>query len=273
MSNTTHTNSFFQKLATFIVDKRTLFFLLYTFALIFSMFSMSWVEVENDVTTYLPKDTETRQGIEAMNESFATFGTARVMVSNITYETAEDIYDKLSAVEGVTMVTFDDSREHYKNAAALYDLNFDGETNSQINLQAMETIRQELKGYDVYIDTLIGYDENALLREEMTTILIVAVIIILIVLTLTSRAYAEVPVLLLTFGAAALLNMGTNFLCGKISFISDSIAVVLQLALAVLGHGMAGKNTGTEIFLSDLRSGHRPGYHFLLGRPDDHGRV
>lgn len=233
MSNTTHTNSFFQKLATFIVDKRTLFFLLYTFALIFSMFSMSWVEVENDVTKYLPKDTETRQGIEAMNENFATFGTARVMVSNITYETAEDIYDKLSAVEGVTMVAFDDSQEHYKNAAALYDLNFDGETNSQINLQAMETIRQELKGYDVYIDTLIGYDENALLREEMTTILIVAVIIILIVLTLTSRAYAEIPVLLLTFGAAALLNMGTNFLCGKISFISDSIAVVLQLALAI----------------------------------------
>ena len=63
-------NSFMEKMATFIVDKRTLFFLLYIFALIFSLFSMNWVEVENDVTNYLPEDTETRQGIVAMNENF-----------------------------------------------------------------------------------------------------------------------------------------------------------------------------------------------------------
>ena len=52
-------------------------------------------------------------------------------------------------------------------------------------------------------------------------------------LTLTSRSYAEVPVLIMTFGAAALLNMGTNFLCGTISFISNSVTVILQLALAI----------------------------------------
>ena len=72
-----------------------------------------------------------------------------------------------------------------------------------------------------------------MLRDEMATILVVACVIILVVLALTSRAYMEIPVLLITFGAAALLNMGTNFLLGKISFISDSIAVVLQLALAI----------------------------------------
>ena len=43
----------------------------------------------------------------------------------------------------------------------------------------------------------------------------------------------EIPVLLLTFGMAALLNMGTNFMFGEISFVSNSIAVVLQLALAI----------------------------------------
>ena len=67
----------------------------------------------------------------------------------------------------------------------------------------------------------------------MTAILMVAVVIIIIVLVLTSRSYMEVPVLLMTFGAAALLNMGTNFMLGTISFISDSVAVVLQLALAI----------------------------------------
>ncbi len=224
---------FFVKLATFIVDKRNLFFLLYVFAFVFCIFSMNWVEVENDVTTYLPEDTETRQGIEAMNANFITYGSARVMVSNITYETAQQLQTVMEDIDGVDMVTFDDTSDHYKDTSALYDVSFKGETNDQITLDAMEDIRQALSGYDVYVDTLIGYDENATLQEEMNTILLVAVVIIVVVLVLTSRAYMEVPVLLLTFGAAALLNMGTNFLCGKISFISNSIAVVLQLALAI----------------------------------------
>lgn len=224
---------FTQKLATFIVDKRNLFFLLYVIALIFCLFSMGWVEVENDVTKYLPEEVETRQGIEAMNQNFASFATARIMVSNVSYETAEEIYDWMSRIDGIMTVTFDDTAEHYRDASALYDVNFVGGNFDESSLQAVETIRSELEGYDLYIDTLVGYDENAMLREEMTAILIVAVVLILTVLTLTSRAYMEVPVLLITFGVAALLNMGTNFIFGKISFISDSVAVVLQLALAI----------------------------------------
>ena len=224
---------FTEKLATFIVDKRNLFFLLYVIAMIFCVFSMGWVNVENDVTKYLPEEVETRQGIEAMNQNFAAFATARIMVSNVTYETAEEIYDRMSKVDGILTVTFDNTADHYKDASALYDVNFVGGNFDERSLQAVETIREDLKGYDLHIDTLVGYDENAMLREEMMTILIVAVVLILTVLTLTSRAYMEVPVLLITFGAAALLNMGTNFIFGTISFISDSVAVVLQLALAI----------------------------------------
>ena len=223
----------FERMATFIVDKRTLFFLLYIFAAIFCVFSMGWTKVENDVTTYLPEDTETRQGLEAMNEHFAAFGAARVMVSNVTLETAQDICDAISAVDGVMMVTFDSTPEHYMDAAALYDVNFEGAATDEATVQAMAEIRTLLEGYDLYVDTTIGTDMNAMLQQEMTTILIVAVIIILVVLTLTSRAYAEIPVLLITFGVAALLNMGTNFMFEKISFISDSVAVVLQLAMAI----------------------------------------
>ena len=91
--NENKSGGFIVKLSTFIVDKRNLFFLLYIFAFIFCIFSMNWVTVENDVTTYLPEDTETRQGIVAMNENFETFGTAQIMVSNITYETAEEIFE------------------------------------------------------------------------------------------------------------------------------------------------------------------------------------
>lgn len=225
--------NFMERMATFIVDKRHLFFLLYSFAIVFCIFSMNWVEVENDVTTYLSKDTETRQGIDAMNANFSAFGSGRIMVSNITYETADELRLQLEAIEGVDMVTFDNTKDHYKNAAALYDVSFKEGNMDESSISAMEQIRTVLDGYDYYIDSVVGYDENATLAQEMLVILIIAVIIILVVLTLTSRAYAEVPVLLITFGVAALLNMGTNFIFGKISFISDSVAVVLQLALAI----------------------------------------
>lgn len=226
-------NSFIRKLATFIVDKKTLFFMLYVIALVFSLFSMKWVDVENDVTTYLPADTETRQGLVAMNDNFTTFATAKVMVSNITYQTAEEIRDMLLDIDGVQMVAFDDTEDHFRRASALFDVSFSGETNDEICQEAMETIQENLADYDVSYDTAVGYDEIAELNKEMSVILVVAVIIIVVVLTLTSRSYMEVPVLLLTFGSAALLNKGTDFLCGKISFISNSIAVVLQLALAI----------------------------------------
>ncbi|MBP3704950.1 MAG: MMPL family transporter, partial [Clostridia bacterium] len=231
--NEKKSNTFIDRMASFIVDKRNLFFLLYGFAFIFCFFSMNWVEVENDVTTYLPEGTETRLGIEAMNENFATFGTGQIMVSNVTYDTASALADELAQVEGVQMVTFDDTADHYTDACALFDITFAGGNADESSISAMEELREKLDGYDTAIYSSVGYDENAMLQDEMTTILIVAVIIILVVLTLTSRSYIEVPVLLLTFGAAALLNMGTNFLCGKISFISDSIAAVLQLALAI----------------------------------------
>ena len=222
-----------EKIATFIVDKRNLFFLLYAFALIFSIVATGWVKVENDITTYLPEDTETRQGLTVMNDNFVTYGTARVMVSNVTYETAENICSDLESVDGVTSVDFDDTTDHYKSASALFSVTFDGTTTDDISVHALHTIRDMLAGYDTYIDTEVGVDTSADLQSEMSVILVLAAIVIVLVLTLTSRSYAEVPVLIMTFGAAALLNMGTNFLCGTISFISTSVTVILQLALAI----------------------------------------
>ena len=109
-----------EKLATFIVDKRNLFFLLYIFAIVFCFFSTNWVKVENDITTYLPEDTETRQGLTLMNDEFITYGTARVMVSNITYATGETLQDEIEDISGVSGVEYDHTEDHYKNSSALF---------------------------------------------------------------------------------------------------------------------------------------------------------
>ena len=222
-----------EKIASFIVDRRNLFFLIYIFAILFSIFSIGWVQVENDITTYLPDDTETRQGLTVMNDNFVTYGSARVMVSNVSYEKAMSLKEQLEDIDGVTSIDFDNSKDSFNDGSALFSVTFDGEVDDEISKSAMNEIKEELKDYDYYVDSEVGVDTSADLANEMVVIVIVAAIIIVIVLTLTSRSYAEVPVLIITFGVAAILNMGTNFLCGKISFISNSVTVVLQLALAI----------------------------------------
>lgn len=222
-----------EKLATFIVDKRNLFFLLYIFAIVFCIFSNGWVKVENDITTYLPDQTETRQGLTIMNDEFITYGTAKIMISNLSYERGEALKEKILEINGVSDVAFDNTKEHYLNSSALFDITFDGTAADEISVDAMHRIEDMLSGYDTYIDTEVGADTAADLQSEMQVIVVIAAIIIVAVLTLTSKSYAEVPVLIATFGVAAILNMGTNFLCGTISFISNSVTVVLQLALAI----------------------------------------
>lgn len=71
------------------------------------------------------------------------------------------------------------------------------------------------------------------MASEMNIVMIIACVIILAVLLISSHTYMEIPVLVMTFGVAAILNKGTNYMVGTISFISDSIAIVLQLALAI----------------------------------------
>ena len=221
------------KIATFIVDKRNLFFLLFIFAIIFCLFSRNWVKVENDITQYLPETTETRRGLSVMNEEFTTFGTASVMVANITYADAQELAEGLEEISGVYEVAFDDTEEHYKNASALFSVTFDGEETDEVSVSAMNEIKEYLKGYDLYVSSTVGNDSSARLAEEMNVVTAIAAVIILVVLLFTSKAYAEIPVLVMTFLAAALLNMGTNFLLGTISFISNSVTIVLQLALAI----------------------------------------
>ena len=226
-------NSFMEQVAAVIVDKRNAIFLIFAAAAIFCAFSRNWVRICDDITAYLPDNTETRQGLDLMEREFTTFGTAKVMVANITYEKALELQHSLGQLEGVKSVEFDDSAKHYASASALFDVTFVGENNDPESEAALERVKDYLSGYDLYLSSEVGNPLEAIIDQEMLVVDIIAVIIIVLVLLLTSRTYAEIPVLLITFGAAALLNMGTNYLMGEVSFVTNSIAIVMQLALAI----------------------------------------
>ncbi len=221
------------KICGFIVDKRNLFFLLFGILIIFSAIARNWVHVENSMSYYLPGTTETRQGLDLMEEEFITYGTCNVMVANVSYEQAENILDMLENSDGVFSVDFDDTEDHYANGSAYYNVTFDYDENDDACLASLDTLKQNLGGYDYYLTTSLGDTQSELIAQEMNTISVLVAVVVVSVLLLTSQAYAEVPVLLITFLSAAIVQMGTNFVFGTISFVSNSVTIVLQLALSV----------------------------------------
>ena len=235
MENTSksQSNNVMLKICAFIVDKRNLFFLIYAILCIFSAISRGWVGVENDLAYYLPPDSETRQGLDLMEEQFTTYGSVKVMVANISYDQALQIKDDIESMEAVFSCDVDDSSDHYNNGSALFTITFNYGEKEEECLAALEDVKKYFELYDSYISTTLGDIQAELINKEMNVISVLVVIIVVLVLVLTSQAYAEVPILLLTFGSAALVQMGTNFIFGTISFVSDSVTIVLQLALSV----------------------------------------
>lgn len=221
------------KAAEFIVDKRNLIVLIYVILIIFSAFSRSWVKVENDLTYYLPADAETKTGLEIMDDEFVTFGSARLMVANITYDDAKALADMISERPDVQSLSFDDSTEHYNDASALFDITFNYPEEDEKAKKALDSLVAELSDYDVFVSSTLDEDLTETIAKEMQVIIVIVAFVVVTVLILTSQTYAEVPVMIITFLSAAILNMGTNYMLGKISFISNSVTIVLQLALSV----------------------------------------
>ncbi len=235
--------NFMVKLAAFIVNKRKAFIALFALACVYSAVSISKVGVVNDLTEYLPETTETRQGLDIMNREFTTFGSAKVLVSNITYDKALALSKEIGDIRGISGVTFfDQEEEHnedekledtYKDASALYSITFEEEEDTELSQAAMAQLRETLEGYSSYVYTTVDKDDAASLKEDMRVIVVLVIFIILVVLLFTSKTYMEIVIFLAVFGVAALLNMGTNYWFGEISFVTNAVGAVLQLALAI----------------------------------------
>lgn len=231
------------RIASFVVNKRHLCLIFFLLACIYSVCMISKVEVINELTEYLPETTETRQGLDIMDEEFTTFGTAKVLIPNITYERALSLADELETIKGISEVKFYDREDdlyedeklsdYYKDASALFTLNFEEAEETELSQKAIAQVRERVSEYENYVYTTVDRDEAAELRADMKVILVIVIMIIFLVLLFTSSTYVEIPIFLSVFGVAALLNMGTNYWFGTISFVTNAVGTVLQLGLSI----------------------------------------
>lgn len=227
-------NRTMRKIATFIVDKRLIIMLLFAALLVGSVFTAGLTKVDNDLYHFLPEETETRRALDAMGSEFYTYATAQVMVENVSVEEAYNIKSKLLDGKGIKSVEFEFDEEHFRGNAALYNVTFKGELSDSISKAGVKHVKSVLEDYaSAYVATDVGLDYSKTIIKNMSIVGSIVVVIVIAMLFLTSHSYAEVPVLLITFAVAALLQLGTNFIFPSISYISNAVTLILQLALAI----------------------------------------
>lgn len=212
-----------------IVDHYRLFFIVFAALLVFSAVASGWVKVENDVAAYLPADSETRQGLDIMEQEFQTYGSAKILLRDTDADAAAATAEQIHAVDGVDSCTYTMN----DTGSALLSVSLSDLEGSDTCAQTVQALRDLLDGSGAYIYSAEGYSISDQINGEVRGLLVIVAIILVTVLTFTSSTYAEVPILLITFLAAALINKGTNFVFGTISFVSNAVAILLQLAMSV----------------------------------------
>lgn len=224
------------KIAKFIVKNQFILFGIIIICLIASIIFIPKVTVNYDFIKYIPDDSDSLKAYEKMESEFQITGTASIMVENITLPQVQILINELESISGVNSVSFNEQTGYKDNFALLRVYLSKNNYDPEIK-QSIQDIRTclDASGYTTYMS---GEAVSSLyLREQlssvMLTIMLIAVGIILIILFIASTSWIEPLIYLLVFGVAIIINMGTNALLPSISFITQAICAIIQLALSL----------------------------------------
>ena len=212
-----------------------------------SCFLMTRVNINYNLMKYLDSDSTSTVALTKMEDEFGSIGQCQIEVTNISFEESEKIKSIIIDVDGVSSVVSaknEDDREYYNNETndALYKVFLESGNFDTASYKILDDIRSELKSYNYSLSG--GSVESQFLTEalerDMIIILIVVIIVVFLILALTSSSWFEPILFLIVAGGAILINMGSNIILNAIpyignsmSFITKSIAAVMQLALSM----------------------------------------
>ena len=221
-----------KKVANFIVNKHKLVLLLMLVITILCGVLISKVEINTDMTKYLPDKSSMAQGVELMKENFdnmSTTQTIRVMFKDLDEKQISEIKEDLAAIPNVSSVSY---------VAGSEDYNKDGYTKFVVNTSftygSPEEVAIEKAIEDKYESLNVELmNDNTSTMELPWVVIAVALVLLLIILFVMCGSWFEPVLFLLTIGIAVVINMGTNLVLGSVSQITMSIAAILQLVLSM----------------------------------------
>ena len=219
------------KIASFLVKYRVVILAVMLVLTVVCGALMFGVQVNSDLTKYLPDDSAMRMGMERMEEHFpdAESYSIRVMFKNLSAEEKESIKTALSEIEYVDSVAYDpDSADYNKDACTLYVLTTSYDYDSAEEAAIEDTIASTFAERDVTLR-----NDSLQSPDIPVTVYLVAFGIILVILLLSCGSYFEPLLFLINIVVAIVLNLGTNIILGEISDITAGVAAILQLALSM----------------------------------------
>lgn len=222
-----------KKISNFIVEKRNYIIPIFIVLSIICILTSEKVKINKDITSYLPSDSETKIGLDKMDEEFADSqktSTFNIMFEGLSGEEKTSILEELENVKDVSIVDYDDSEEHNKDNYTLYGIEVDDKSDSETAKNVYTEITEKYKNYKIETNGEIASENKKVLP---TWILVVAVSGVLIILIFMCESFIEPFLFLFSILIAILLNNGTNIIFDDVSNITSSISAILQLALSM----------------------------------------
>ncbi|NLH00567.1 MAG: MMPL family transporter [Clostridiales bacterium] len=239
-----------ERFARFIVNKRWLILILAVVLAVLSVFGLIATKINYDILTYLPKDLESVIGAQILDEDFHIASTAMVTVENMPNSEVLKLKEDISKIEGVEKVYWIDDiadlsipkdmlPENLKNTfysknGTLILVTFSGSTSSESTMNAIAEMKKLLRE-DCLIGGLsaVAEDTRDLTEREVPIYILIAVVLVLIVLFMGVESTLDPILILLGIGFAIIFNFGSNIILGQISYVTESLATVLQLGVTM----------------------------------------
>ena len=192
------------------------------------------VKINHDIYSYMPADSETSQGLAIMNDEFDynSSSSYQIMLADLTDEQKVEAKDFIASVPHVKSVSHDNSDKYNKDNYALYGIVYDVPADSKEANETYQTIHSHFKdsGVEIYESGQISDNNGSVIKPLVVAMSIACAMIIL---TIMSESYIEPWLYLFAIMVAVLLNKGTNVIFPNISFVTDSISMILQMALSM----------------------------------------
>lgn len=239
-----------QKFGRGVVKLRVPILIVSVLLLIPSIFGFVSTRINYDILSYLPSDIETMKGQDIMLDEFGKGGFSLVMLDGMEDKDVEKVKKKIEKVDHVCDVLWydtladvslpkevlpDDIYDFFNtDNSTMMAVFFDEATSADGSLEAVKEIRS-IAGEQCFVSGMSSVVEDIkdLTMQEAPMYVVIAVILTSIILALTMDSFLIPLFFMLSVGMAIIYNMGTNFIQGEISFITEALAAVLQLAVTI----------------------------------------
>lgn len=239
-----------QKFGRGVVKLRVPILIVSVLLLIPSIFGFVSTRINYDILSYLPSDIETMKGQDIMLDEFGKCGFSLVMLDGMDDKDVEKVKEKIEKVDHVCDVLWydtladvslpkevlpDDIYDFFNtDNSTMMAVFFDEATSADGSLEAVKEIRS-IAGEQCFVSGMSSVVEDIkdLTMQEAPMYVVIAVILTSIILALTMDSFLIPLFFMLSVGMAIIYNMGTNFIQGEISFITEALAAVLQLAVTI----------------------------------------